>query len=449
MTVLGQMGVSRPIDIAAGKTLTMKTTEGNYAQYTGVISGDGALAFSDYSVNPCYIQNLSNTFTGDITINAGSGGVIFSNNGAFGATGKTIYLKGGWLQWQADVAADRTLVIGGASQQLRDTGLAWHGLIQGGGFTFQGSHIVLTNPGNTFSGTIGMYAGGSLLNPSTLTVSHPGNINGNSISFVNPYNRLQVAGTPAGGWTGNISWGSYATFIDVVESAAVVNWTGQLSGSGVLTKTGPGAFVVNNTTATGDFDIQGGTILFNDTSTTGIGSHTVQNTAALGGNGTLSLGAGKGISVQNGGTLKGTVTVTGGTGVSVADGGIVAPGESAGTLTLSSLVLNNGSILNFELDAPNVEGGDNDVIQVNGDLTLDGVLYVTFTDTPITLQPYRLFSYEGVLTNHLLTVGTVLPKDGYIDTSIAGQVNLILIPEPATAAVLGLAGLALLRRRRF
>jgi len=59
-----------------------------------------------------------------------------------------------------------------------------------------------------------------------------------------------------------------------------------------------------------------------------------------------------------------------------------------------------------------------------------------------------LFTYTGTLTDNGLTLGTGFPKAAGIDTSVEGQINLILVPEPASALLLALAGLAALRRRR-
>ena len=64
--------------------------------------------------------------------------------------------------------------------------------------------------------------------------------------------------------------------------------------------------------------------------------------------------------------------------VTVANGDRIAPGNSPSTLTMGSLMLNAGSVLDFELGQANTVGGtQNDLINVNGYLTLDGTLNVT------------------------------------------------------------------------
>ena len=58
---------------------------------------------------------------------------------------------------------------------------------------------------------------------------------------------------------------------------------------------------------------------------------------------------------------------------------------------------------------------------------------------------WRLLNYSGTLTDNTLDLGTVptLPAGGSlsIDTSTAGQVNLVLstVPEPASWMLFGLA----------
>src|SRR6185503_7614853 len=109
--------------------------------------------------------------------------------------------------------------------------------------------------------------------------------------------------------------------------------------------------------------------------------------------------------------------------------------------------LNNASVLNFELGPHNpngsaiVGGGTNDLIVVNGNLTLDGILNVTaltgfydFGSGSSATNVYRLFNYTpGGLTDNILTLGSMPGGTrGFIDTSISGQVNLFVIPEPAT-----------------
>jgi autotransporter-associated beta strand protein len=207
-------------------------------------------------------------------------------------------------------------------------------------------------------------------------------------------------------------------------------WSGFLSGGGTLAKLNTGRLTLTgNSSATfsGATTVDGGTLIVN---------------------GSI---AGSAVTVNLGATLGGT----GSTGlVDVKAGGSLAPGESVGTLTTGTLLLNSAATLKLELSLAGVVGGVNDLISVNGDLTLDGTLQVTQLNT-LSFGTYRLINYSGSLTNNLLDLESAFLAQypgSAIDVSTPGQVNLIVIPEPgAFAGLLGglgmLMGLQRFRRR--
>jgi fibronectin-binding autotransporter adhesin len=170
--------------------------------------------------------------------------------------------------------------------------------------------------------------------------------------------------------------------------------------------------------------------------------------------GTTNFTTGAGGLALSGGTLAGTGAVTGNV---TSTGGTVQPGSTPGTLTLTgNLLLDATSLLDFDLDIAGVVGGGvNDLLVVNGALTLDGSLDVADLGG-FGLGTYRLINYTGSLTDLGLDIGSMPSADfAYgIDTSTPGQVNLtvaplVVVPEPAAAvlAALGVLGVALRRRR--
>jgi autotransporter-associated beta strand protein len=240
-----------------------------------------------------------------------------------------------------------------------------------------------------------------------------------SIKFDNATARYLIeSGTGSGSFT--LAAASVKPVVDVVgthEIAAAIN------GTNGLEKTGLGKLILSGSSNySGGTDISAGTLAVNGAIG---GAVNVANAAILGGSGSIN----------------GLVTV--------AAGGILAPGNSPGTLTMAGLALADTSILNFELNAADNTVGSliNDLIVVTGNFTLDGILNVTGLGDFSTVADntkWRLFNYTpGTFTNGGLTLGT-MPSVGstgkyfQIDTATAGQVNLVIVPEPGSLALAGI-----------
>lgn len=167
---------------------------------------------------------------------------------------------------------------------------------------------------------------------------------------------------------------------------------------------------------------------------TGTGAFTLAGTNTYTGpttiaDGTLSVTgalAASSVTVAAGGRLGGTGSVGG----SVTCLGTLAPGTSAGVLTLSSgLVLSTSAKLDFEC------GSTSDRADVSGNLTIDGTLNVTAL-AGFAAGSHTLFTYSGTLTDNGLTVGT-LPA-GYsatVSTATAGQVRLVVTQTVIPASI--------------
>ena len=93
---------------------------------------------------------------------------------------------------------------------------------------------------------------------------------------------------------------------------------------------------------------------------------------------------------------------------------------------------------------------------MTGNLALDGTLNVSEIGVGSFLtatqgDTWRLFTYTGALTDNGLSLGTVPTLSSgltlAVDTSTPNQVNLIVVPEPAVSAMVGIGVLALLRAR--
>ena len=179
----------------------------------------------------------------------------------------------------------------------------------------------------------------------------------------------------------------------------------------------------------------------------------------------LTFGAGTGTGTAN--VIVGSSGTVGGSGViggSLTNSGTVAPGTSAGTLTVNAaVVLNPSSNLVMELvgNDPTVGNNINDLIDGKSDLTLDGTVDIFGSNfmSAVAGDKWRLINYSptGTFTDNGLVLGnvpTLSPGLEFaIDTVTVGQVNLLIvaIPEPTAilfgAVVSGLTGVGYAHRR--
>ena len=239
-----------------------------------------------------------------------------------------------------------------------------------------------------------------------------------------------------------------------------VTLSGVFSGAGGLVKAGTG---------TSGIVILGAANTYTGNTTISTGTLKLGAAGSIANSGTISVASGAwfdtslvpgGFSLVSAQWLQGSGTVLG----SVAAQGTLSPGlsGSVGTLSFASaLALDSGSILSYGLNGANTTagGGINDLSAVTGNLRLDGTLNVSEIGvgsflTATAGDTWRLFTYAGTLTNNGLSLGsTPTLSSGLtlaVDTSTPNEVNLIVVPEPATtaAAVLGVGLVAFARMRR-
>ena len=141
--------------------------------------------------------------------------------------------------------------------------------------------------------------------------------------------------------------------------------------------------------------------------------------------------------------LSGFGTVIGGLSASGSFPSVITPGTAgtAGTLTINgSANLFTGTTNVFDFNAVNtVGGGTNDLLQVNGDLTLNGTVYVqpNFPSGGVTFGvPYTVIRYTGVLTGDTNNLALAVNANyGHLgatfSTNTPGAITVTFSPGPS------------------
>jgi fibronectin-binding autotransporter adhesin len=380
-----------------GTTVKAGVLQGNTASLQGGIVNDAEVVF-DQAKTGSYAGTMSGTGklrkigTGTLTLTSANSyaGGTFVDAGTL-ATDITGALGSG----AASVASGGTLQLGG-SFDAGTTAIGNQGTVR-----FQGK-------ANAGTSTITNAAGGVLAFADDASADKATVLNQAGAQV-----RIDQATTGVSfgsiGGAGDLVLGAKALTLGASGDNATLS--GTISGTGgSVVKVGSGTLTLTGAnTYTGGTTVGAGTLSVNNKSGSATGTGAVQ--------------------IQSGATLAGSGSIAGA--VTVDKGGILAAGNSPGTLTLGALTLAGGSTLNYELGQAGVPGGPlNDLINVTGNLNLDGTLNIA-QSAGGSFGPglYRLMSYGGSFTDNGLDIGTVPGSaktvDLQVQTSVANQVNLV------------------------
>jgi autotransporter-associated beta strand protein len=413
------------------------TNPSGYTQANG-ISGSGDLTkkgsgtfFMNTPANA-----LNTGWTGNLILKEGIWKVTERGGLPYNANADSVYhpaqitFDGGTLQLAATFGVTSnyrgmTVAAGGGTIDTQGFSFSWGGPLIGnvpnatltktgsGSLTFSTATAAGTGPGT--------YSGNFQVNGGALVLSGGGAMG--DLAAMNLANTAGVSMTISGAaeTIGSLAGGG-ASGGNVVLNAGLVtggnnnstSYDGVLSSVGSLTKTGTGTMTLTGAnTYGGGTTVSGGTLRVNNTSGSGTGSGAV---------------------TVSGGTLGGAGTISGP--ITVNSGGHIAPGASAGTLsTSSSMILNTGSVLDYELaNSLTPGGGINDLLSVTGNLTLGSSLTLNIDayQGDLANGNYKLISYTGNLSGNTSgwSVGTNNasgPHSYNFSTATPGEIQLIVI----------------------
>lgn len=351
-------------------------------------------------------------------------GGILAITGTYSSSGN-MNLQGGVLGLNGTLARS----LGSGASQVQWTG--------NGGFAAFGSNATWGNAANNLTVAIGGTAAPAALTWGAANFLAGGQtlILGSTISngTVNFRNALNLAGATQ---TVQVARGANAPAdgVDAILSGTISNGSLVKTGTGVLALTAANTY-------TGATTVNAGTLLIN-----GSGASAV--------------------TVNNGGRLGGTGVV--GNSVTINDGGVLAPGNSAGMLSMGDLTLTAaGSILALEISGTGA--GAYDQINVAGAVNLDGNGQIQLTLESFTPAINDLFfvilndggdaisgTLFGLAQGAIFNAGGQAWQISYTGDSDAGlftggnDLVLMAVPEPQALMLLGAGAMAFIgfRRRR-
>ena len=349
------------------------------------------------------------TFTGDVVLNAGTLNAG-STLGALGSGASTLTLNGGTL----------TFLANGARNYARNTTI--------------GGDVAIYNNNSSGNGAQNYTFGTLSVGTHTVTVTASGTNEGNII-----FGSTTLTGNPV---------------FDVGSRTNNQVQLGAISESGVnrsLTKTGAGTLILNgNNTYSGETDIQAGKLKL------GVGG-TLAGTSRININSGAKLDVSllsSGLTLANSQILSGSGEVEGD--LTAGSGSILSPGNSVGTLTFKNLTLADGSIIDWEFLNNTTAGTTYDQLAGNGSLILPESGWVRLNVIGVSGHSVNLgdsfLVYDGVVDNFdpgRLEIVNSSDWSGAWEVSNNGGLSLTaIVPEPSTALLCLVGGLALAIRRR-
>ncbi|MDM7852273.1 autotransporter-associated beta strand repeat-containing protein [Pseudochrobactrum kiredjianiae] len=418
---------SSPVTFSAAnsaQTLTLSGLNKGYNKFELQLgnNGTGVTSLAKTGTGTWILTNSASTYTGITSITGGilgvdklaDGGVASSLGASSSAASNLVIGNGSTLRYTGSGdSTNRLFTLAAGTTFLESSGSGAIVFTDTGPVTLQGNNQARTialggsNLGNnTLAGAIGDSGTGKTVlaknDDGTWILAGNNTYSGNTV--ING-GMLQIGN---GGTTGSIVSDLFNNSILSFNRQDTYSYGGLISGAGEIRQTGSGTTVLTGTNIyTGTTTVEAGTLLINGNQSAAAGITTVTANGKLGGSGIIG----------------GDVNVTGGT--------LSAGGDDVGKLTINgNLKLDSASSIHMKFGQSNAVGGMlNDLIEVNGDVVLDGTLNVSVaTGGSFEVGMYRVLNFSGRLNGNGLLVGNMAggsSSGAFVQTSVSGQVNLI------------------------
>ena len=376
-----------------------------------------------------------------------SGGLVTGSDslvGGDGGSNGTVTVTGGTWTTTNNIFIGRnagstgTLNVNGGSVTSASGTLGFNANSFGTATVSSGTWAMTRNltVGSSGTGTLTM-AGGRLIVGGTLSRGALGTINLDSGGAL----QIGIGGTT--GVLGPASLVNNGTLIFNRSNAST--YSGVLSGSGAVTKEAAGLLTFAGANSySGLTTIAGGTIALSGTGSIGTGGLNLGITASPGVFDLLGVTAGT-YSLPSSASLAGVGTISG-SGKSLAVLGSLAPGNSAGTITVGSglsLDLSNSGTSVFEITDPTFTASTYDLVSGDGSVVFGGILNLAFSGGSYAdgTDVLQIFGNTGGRSGNFSAVNATGLAAGQSATFNSATGFITVVPEPSTYAM-ALAGLA-------
>jgi len=389
------------LDVSGGRVTS------NFANIGGQSGGFGTVTVSSGTLSMSSFFNLGRSGTGRLEV---TGGLLTNFSGtiglAAGGLGTATVSDGTWYN-------GGDLVVGASGTgKLTMTG----GLVTVGGILSKGS-----------AGTINLNAGGT----------------------------LQIGAGSTGGVLNLGSLVNNGTLIFNRSDAST--YSGDLSGSGAVAKQGAGQLTLAGANSYSSLTtISAGTVALSGAGSIGTGGLNLGTTGSPGVFDLLGLTASS-YSLPSSAALAGVGTIAG-NGKSLAVIGSLAPGNSAGTITVGtglSLDLSNSGTSLFEITSPAFTAGTFDLVSGDGSVVFGGILNLAFSGGSYAdgTDVLQIFAATGGRSGNFSAVNATGLAAGQSATFNSATGTISVVPEPSTYVIaglssVGLAGMMRWRKRR-